>query len=70
MPHGIDFLEDFDGFSVPKWSQGDSKILLKIDVYLERHLKKKLVFPLENNDFDSSGGPIKHPKSTRNPSKI
>ena len=46
MPFGIGFWEDFDGFSVPKWSQVASKILLKIDVNLESHFLKKPRFSL------------------------
>ena len=48
MPLGIDLLEDFGGFYVPKWTQLASKNLLEIDVNLERlFFEKNLVFPRE-----------------------
>ena len=58
MPLGIDFLEDFGGFYVPKWTQLASKNLLEIDVNLERLFFQKTSFFLwKNNDFGGSGTP-------------
>ena len=58
MPLGIDFLEDFGGFYVPKWSQDASKNLLEIDVNLERLFYQKTEFFFrKNNDFVGSGSP-------------
>jgi len=41
MPLGIDFLLDFDGFLVPKWSQIGIKMGSKIDVNFERPILQK-----------------------------
>ena len=58
MPLGIDFLKDFGGLYVPKWSQDASKNLLEIDVNLEKLFYKKNKFFLrKNNDFGGSGSP-------------
>ena len=43
MPLGIDFLLDFDGFLVPKWSQIGVKMGSKIDVNLERPILQKYI---------------------------
>ena len=41
MHLGIDFLSDFDGFLVPKWSQVGTKMGSKIDVNFERPILQK-----------------------------